>query len=46
MCNGALAHFTVVKRAVAHCFNKVGHPGNRIYGGLFMSLDISAGTIH
>ena len=27
MCNGALAHFTVVNRAVAHCFNKVGHPG-------------------
>ena len=27
MSNGAMAHFTVVNRAVAHCFNKVGHPG-------------------
>ena len=30
MCNGALARFTVVNRAVAHCFKKVGHPGYRI----------------
>ena len=26
MCNGAMAHFTVINRVVAHCFKKVGHP--------------------
>ena len=27
MCDGALARFTAVNRAVVHCINKVGHPG-------------------
>ena len=31
MCNGAMAHFTVINRVVAHCFKKVGHPGYRIF---------------
>ena len=31
MCNGALAHFTVINSAVAHCFKKVGHPGCILY---------------
>ena len=29
MCNCTLAHFTVVNRAVVHCFKKVGHQGRR-----------------
>ena len=27
MYNSALAHFTVINMAVAHCFKKVWHPG-------------------
>ena len=27
--NGALAHFSVINRAAAHCFKNFGHPGHK-----------------